>query len=139
MDAVTEADIVRQLIQLAIDRDEPGVAAAIRVQCGSVTRGNQWVGKDVGAIEEELQDRDASASHSAMSGGIGRVRRRTFRKGLGQEVAVVSGEGGLHRLRVQHGRAKLAVDGVALICLDQIHDGAARFGTMAKMYKPLLE
>src|SRR5208283_92132 len=98
MDAMTKADIVRQLMQFAIDADLYSITACVAVQRCSIARRHLRVWNHKISVKKELQDGDTSACHCAMPGGISRVRRRPFRKGLRQEVAGVSCEGALHRL-----------------------------------------
>src|SRR5277367_2548418 len=98
MDTVTKTDIVSQLMQFAIDGDLSGITAHILAQRRSILRRHLRVWNDETAIEKELQNSDAGTRHSAVSGRVRRVSRRTLWKGLRQKVAGVGCEGTLYRL-----------------------------------------
>ena len=90
------------------------------------------------AVKEKLQDCDASARDGAMSGRIGRMGRRTFRKSLRQKIVAILIEARLHRLRIENVAVQLTVDRVALAGQNLPRDGAARFRPMAKVNPPFL-
>src|SRR5271169_432343 len=101
MDAVTEADIVRQLVKFAIDGDLCSVAACVRIQRRAIDRRHLRIRNYEVAVEEELQHSDAGSGDGSMSRGIRGMRGRAFGKRLGQEVGAVLVEAALHGLRVQ--------------------------------------
>jgi hypothetical protein len=94
MNAVTKAYIVRQLVQLAIDRQLSGIAASVIVECCSIGRWHFRVRDDKVAVEKELERGDASAGYGTVASGIGGVCRRPFGKCLRQEIAVIGCKAG---------------------------------------------
>ena len=90
------------------------------------------------AVEEELQDGDAGAGDRTVAGRIGRVRRRTFREGLAEEVIAEFVEAGRDRPRVEDVGIQVDVEGMAKALENLAHDGSARLRTMTQMDPPFL-
>src|SRR5580693_3202524 len=82
MDAVTEAVVVRELVQFAVYREVIPVRAGIRYEGESILCRHQWIGNHEITVEEKLQNGNASAGDNTVAGGIRRVRGRAFGKGL---------------------------------------------------------
>ena len=71
--SVTERDIIRQLVQFAIDRELTSIPARVRHERQPIVGRDQRIWDDEIAIEEEFQDGNASAGDCAVPGGVSRM------------------------------------------------------------------
>ena len=111
VDSVGKGDVVRNLVQLAVDRER--TRTGVGQQRKPITGWDYWIWDGKIAVEEEFQDGNASARDGAMAGRIRRMGRRAFGESLGEEVVPVSVEAGLHRLGVEHVVVHVALERVA--------------------------
>jgi hypothetical protein len=71
--SVTERDIIRELVQFAIDRELTNIPARVRHERQPVIGWDHWIRDHEIAIEEEFQDGNASAGDCAVPGGVSRM------------------------------------------------------------------
>ncbi len=138
MNSVPERDVVRQLVQLAVDRQLTRIRTGVGNERKAVVGRDHRIRNDKISVEEEFQDGDASAGDRAVTGRIGRVRRRAFGEGLREEVIAVFGETGLDGLRIEDVAVEVDIDRVAEAAQDLADDPSAGFRAMPKVDPPLL-
>src|SRR5215813_1183208 len=96
VNSVSEGDVVREFVQFAIDRER--ITARVRDEGKPARCGDDGILNHEVAIKEELQDRDACTCDGAVTGGISRMGRRTFRIRHREEVISELIETGLNGL-----------------------------------------
>ncbi len=76
MDPVTEGDVIRELVEFAIDRDLSRVVPGIRNKRYAVARRYHRIWNHVIPVEEKLQDDDglAKACAKLTSQGVGLIQ-----------------------------------------------------------------
>src|SRR5206468_9932401 len=97
VDPVTKRDVVRQLVQFSVDVQYVPIGSGIGVEREAVRAWNKHVPPRrceqrpnlLTAVKEELQQRAARAAYRSVTRGIARVRRRTFRERLWQQITAV--------------------------------------------------
>src|SRR5213078_1660877 len=107
VDAMAGRDIERELGEFTVKVKAVTISSGIRIErkavrarCNDVTsRRKQKRADMLRPVKEELQGRAACPGNRSVTGRITRVRRRTFREGLRQQISAVIRE----RLR-QSGR-----------------------------------
>ena len=84
MDAMAKGDVVSEFVELSLDgKGRTGV----RRECRAARRSYHGVRDYKIAVEEELQNGNACASHSSVPGGVRGMRGRALRKRLRQKIA----------------------------------------------------
>ena len=76
VESVAEANVVREFVELAVDRKDAGVAGAgagvPSLELGRVGGGDELVQGEV-AVEEEFEDGDAGPAYGAVAGRVCRM------------------------------------------------------------------
>src|SRR5262249_27020358 len=114
VDSMAKRNVVRDLVQFAVHGDLSCVSARIGLESKSIADGHSGIGNHEMAIEEELQNGNASAGDAAMAGRIRRMGRRAFWESLGKEIIPILSEALLHRLRVKHVVVRVALQRSAM-------------------------
>src|ERR1700676_350567 len=138
VDSMTEANIVSELVQLAIDRELAGVRAGIGIEREAIVRRHHRIWDHEVAIEEKLQNSNASAANHSVPRRIGRVRRRAFGKCLRKQPSLILVEALLKSLRVQDDVAQFGRGVRALPGLDQVDESTGVLWTRTQVNLPFL-
>src|SRR6267142_3912768 len=138
VDPMTERDVVRELVQLAIYRDLIPIRTCVGHQREPIICRHQGIWDHEIAVKEEFQNSNASARDNAMASGVRGMCRRALGKGLRKQVGPIFVETALQGLRLQDIVVETAVDAASLAGLDQLDDSAPRLRAMTAVDKPLL-
>ncbi len=139
MDAVPERNIVCELVQFAVDGEHS--RTGIRVKREPVDRRDHGIRESRISVREKFQDGDARARYRSVACRICGMRRRTFREGLGQEVAAVTQVAEVQGAGIEDD-VEIAefggVGGVQLAGFQELDDSPARFGAVTEVDSPFL-
>src|SRR6267143_1793904 len=138
VDPMTEGNVVRELVQLAIYRDLIPIRTCVGHQRKPILCWQKGIRDHEITVEEEFQNGNASARNNTVARRVRGVCRRALGKRLRKQVAPIFVETALQGLRLQDIVVENAVDAASLAGLDQLDDSASRLRAMTAVDKPLL-